>query len=61
MKIAQVYSHLNGEEFLRVHQPVLWEEVQTAIKNVDAGKAFGKISKEKAISTSGLRLSRCTV
>lgn len=47
MKIAQVYSHLNGEEFLRVHQPVLWEEVQTAIKNVDAGKAFGKISKEK--------------
>ncbi len=47
MKIARIYSHLNGEEFLIVHKPVLWEEVRSAIKNVDAGKAFGKISKEK--------------
>lgn len=48
MKIAQIYSHLNGEEFLLVHKPVLWEEVKTAIINVNAAKAFGKISKEKA-------------
>lgn len=47
MKIARIYSHLNGEEFLIVHKPVLWEEVRSAIKNVDAGKAFCKISKEK--------------
>lgn len=47
MKIKQIYSHLNGEEFLIVHKPGLWNEIQTAIKNVDASKAFDKISKEK--------------
>lgn len=47
MKIKQIYSHLNGEEFLIVHKPDLWNEIQTAIKNVDAAEAFDKISKEK--------------
>lgn len=47
MKIKQIYSHLNGEEFLIVHKPDLWNEIQNAIKNVDADKAFDKISKEK--------------
>lgn len=47
MKIAQIYSHLNGVEFLMVHKPVLWNEIQGAIKNVDAGEAFDKINKEK--------------
>ncbi len=47
MKITQIYSHLNGVEFLIVHKPVLWNEIQSAIKNVDAGEAFDKISKEK--------------
>lgn len=47
MKIAQIYSHLNGVEFLMVHKPVLWNEIQGAIKNVDAGEAYDKISKEK--------------
>ena len=49
MKIAQIYSHLNGVEFLMVHKPVLWEEIQTAIKNVNADEAFEKISKEKTM------------
>lgn len=47
MKIKQIYSHLNGEEFLIVHKLDLWNEIKTAIKNVDADKAFDKISKEK--------------
>ena len=47
MKIAQIYSHLNGLEFLLVHQPVLWNEIQVAIQNVNAKKAFDKVSKEK--------------
>lgn len=47
MKIKQIYSHLNGEEFLIVHKPDLWNEIQRAITNVDAEKAFVKISKEK--------------
>ncbi len=49
MKITQIYSHLNGVEFLIVHKPVLWNEIQSAIKNVDAGEAFDKISKEKSM------------
>lgn len=47
MKIAQIYSHLNGLEFLLVHQPVLQNEIQVAIQNVNAKKAFDKVSKEK--------------
>ena len=49
MKITQIYSHLNGVEFLSVHKPVLWQEIQSAIENVDASKAFEKISKEKTM------------
>lgn len=49
MKIRQTYSHLNGLEFLMVHKPELWAEVQSAIWNVDAGKAFSKISREKTM------------
>lgn len=49
MKITQIYSHLNGVEFLTVHKPVLWQEIQSAIENVDASKAFEKISKEKTM------------
>lgn len=49
MKISQIYSHLNGLEFLLVHKPNLWNEIQEAIKNVDANKAFVKISKEKTM------------
>lgn len=49
MKIAQVYSHLNGVEFLIVHKPDLWDEIQTAIQNVNAKMAFEKISQEKTM------------
>ena len=49
MKIGQVYSHLNGLEFLLVHQSALWDEVRSAVWRVDAEKAFDKISKEKTM------------
>ena len=49
MRIARVYSHLNGEEFLLVHKPALWDEVRAAIENVDASLAFEKVSKEKTM------------
>lgn len=49
MKIAQVYSHLNGLEFLMVHKPQLWEEIKQAIENVDASLARDKVSKEKTM------------
>ncbi len=47
MKIGQIYSHLNGMEFLLVHQNTLWEEIRSTIESVDAALAFDKISKEK--------------
>lgn len=49
MRIAQIYSHLNGVEFLMVHKPVLWNEIQSAIKKVDASDAFDKVSREKTM------------
>lgn len=49
MKIAETYSHLNGLEFLLVHKPELWKEIQQVIKAVDAEKCRTKVSKEKTM------------
>jgi len=49
MKIAEIYSHLNGVEFLQVHQPKLWKEVLSVIKRVDANACKTKISEEKTM------------
>jgi hypothetical protein len=49
MKIVQIYSHLNGLEFLLVHKPRLWEEIQAVIGSVNAKKCKTKISKEKTM------------
>jgi hypothetical protein len=45
MKIVETYSHLNGLEFLLVHKPDLWHEIQGVISAVDARRT--KVSKEK--------------
>lgn len=47
MKIAASYSHLNGLEFLLVHHPRLWTEIQQVVASVDAEKCRTKLSKEK--------------
>ena len=49
MKIIQTYSHLNGLEFLLVHQPGLWEEIQSVIASVDALQCKVKVSREKTM------------
>lgn len=49
MKIDQKYSHLNGLEFLLVHKPKLWKEIQSVIANVDAQKCKSKVSDEKTM------------
>lgn len=49
MKIAETYSHLNGLEFLIVHKPSLWKEIQAVIAAVDAAKCKTKVSKEKTM------------
>ena len=50
MQIAAKYSHLNGEEYLLVHKPTLWQEVQDVISGVDAASCKTKVSKEKKMS-----------
>lgn len=49
MKMCETYSHLNGLEFLLVHKPKLWKEIQTVISQVDANKCRSKVSKEKTM------------
>lgn len=47
MKIAQKYSHLNGEEYLIVHHNNLYEEIKDVIESIDASALRTKISREK--------------
>jgi len=47
MKIIETYSHLNGLEFLLVHKPYLWDEIQDVIQQVDSETCKTKVSKEK--------------
>lgn len=49
MKIAETYSHLNGLEFLLVHKPHLWQELQEVIDQIDTRECKTKISKEKTM------------
>lgn len=46
MKIANTYSHLNGEEFLLVRKPNLYQEIKDAITAIDAN-CFTKPSSEE--------------
>ncbi len=47
MQVRAHYSHLNGEEYLLVHRPHLWDEVQAVIGDVDAFACRTKVSKER--------------
>ena len=47
MRIAARYSHLNGLEYLLVHQPSLWSEIESTIESIDVEEQRTKVSKEK--------------
>jgi hypothetical protein len=47
MKIAQRYSHLNGEEYLIVHHKKLYKEIIEVVKNINADDYKTKVSSEK--------------
>ena len=49
MKIAQKYSHLNGEEYLIVHHKELYDEIVKVIESIDAEMFLTKESKEKTM------------
>ena len=46
MRIVTYYSHLNGLEFLQVHQASLWAEIEQVIQGVNAEACRTKVSKE---------------
>lgn len=47
MRIAETYSHLNGLEYLLVHKPQIWKQIQDVVRTVNAEKCKTKVSKEK--------------
>lgn len=50
MRLVEYYSHLNGWEYLMVHKPALWEEIQQVIASIDATRFKTKASKEKTMT-----------
>lgn len=54
MRLAAHYSHLNGLEFLQVHQPGLWNEIREILAAVDAAKCKTKVSKERRMKGRAL-------
>ena len=65
MKIAARYSHLNGWEFLKVHKPKLWKEIEGAVASIDAHTCKTKKSQEaRSMGTmffSAPALNRCAM
>lgn len=49
MRIVETYSHLNGEEYLLVKQPDLYQEIKDVIMQIDALKYMTKKSKESTM------------
>jgi hypothetical protein len=49
MRIAAYYSHLNGLEFLQVHQPGIWKEIHALVASVNAAQCKTKVSKEQGM------------
>src|ERR1700733_13083044 len=49
MRIIECYSHLNGLEYLLVHKPSLWREIQKIVAAVDAKQHRTKVSNEKSM------------
>lgn len=54
MKIVQTYSHLNGLEYLLVHNPGLWREIKKVVASVDAAACRTKISNERGMAGKAL-------
>ena len=47
MRIAEIYSHLNGQEHILVHKPELWQVICTVVETVDAQACKTKVVHEQ--------------
>jgi len=54
MKISKKFSHLNGEEWLLVHEKDTYQEILGVIEAIDAETCRTKISKEKRMKGKAL-------
>jgi len=54
MRIVAKYSHLNGHEWLLVHEPQIWKQIEAIIRDVDANRHKTKVSKEKTMRGKNL-------
>lgn len=54
MKIDALYSHLNGHEWLLVHEKSIWKEIEQNIRAIDATKLKTKVSREKTMRGKSL-------
>jgi hypothetical protein len=50
MKIGAMHSHLNGYEWLLVHQPQIWTEIEQTIESIPASQLRTKKSKEQGMA-----------
>ncbi|MCY4210944.1 MAG: hypothetical protein OXE97_07895 [Gammaproteobacteria bacterium] len=49
MRIVETYSHLNGLEYLLVHKPRLWQEIQEVIQEVDGEELYNVIRQGRGV------------
>ena len=49
MQIGAIHSHLNGVEWLMVHEPGILEQIRSVVARVNASKYKTKISKEQGM------------
>lgn len=47
MKIAALHSHLNGHEWILVHEKKMWREIEETVESINAEKYKTKVSDEK--------------
>jgi hypothetical protein len=49
VRIVALHSHLNGHEWLLVHEKKIWKEIEATIGAIDGTKFKTKISQEKTM------------
>ena len=49
MKIGAFHSHLNGLEWLMVHEPTILKEIKAVIARIDGNRYKTKVSKERGM------------
>ena len=49
MRIGAMHSHLNGHEWLLVHEKGVWGEIESIVGAIDANRCKTKISREKTM------------